>query len=125
MRLSASETAFDTTQMVSTVAEPTGAVDETRRLRARTAEIESEPVATLAEMQVKPVEHVVVAVVLEKVDGVEFAVRQLAQARPGRVDHPVHDLGQRARAIAFDQLAEPLARDVDGGDEGTEVDAEL
>ena len=143
--------ALPTTQMVSTVAEPTGAgnvavqispsgattfdrrqrafvplhvpgerrqdgagdaahqagaraVDEARRLLARAGEVERQLVAALRHLAVGLVEHVAVAVVLEEIDGVEFAVGQFAQARPhpglGRCDHAADRLRHGVGAVA-------------------------
>ena len=58
-----------------------GAVDEARRLLARTGIVERDAVAALGDAAVERVEHIGVAVVLEEIGGVEFAVRQFAQAR--------------------------------------------
>ena len=102
-----------------------GRVDETRRLFARAAVIERHPVAALGELHVHFVQHVVVPVVLEKIAGVELAVGEFTQARAGacfgRFDHALHGLRNHVGAIPGNKVGDAVARHVEGGDEGADV----
>jgi len=104
-------------------------IDETRRLRARSAEVEAKAPTALEHPQVDLVEPVRLAVMLEEVDGAKFAIGQLAQAFLDPLlrhfDHSLHHRRQRPRAITGDEFRDAFARHVDRCNEGPEIKIQL
>lgn len=86
-------------------------------------------VTAFGEHAIDDVEDVLVTVVFEEVAGVHDTVGKFTQPGAGElfrvVDHRVHDRQHSRFAVAAGEFGESVRRDVECGDEGADVEADL